>query len=146
MNRVLDPALTACPQCPGWQVPCDTDQQKQRLEEIHAHSKHGIPLPAQPVNGANWQEQAVDAVRQVAARGKNFTLYEALAEFGLADPPNARTALGRFAVLVHDQLICHPIGYAPSQRTGTKKSAAAVWSRDGRRCVEPRCRRRAGAS
>lgn len=146
MNRVLDPALTHCPECPGWQVPCDTETQKQRLEEIHGHGKHGKPMSPQPVAGGNWQEQAIDAVRQVAARGKDFTVYEALAEFGLQSPPDAQHKLGRFASLMHDMGIAHPVTGAPSKRPATKGSQAGVWNRNPARCTssELRCRAKAG--
>lgn len=148
MTLLLDPKLTHCLQCPGWQVPCETDTQKQRLEDLHAHSKHDLPLPPQSVAGVTWQEQAVDAVRQVAARGKDFRIFDALAEFGLQSPPNAKSANGRLAILIHDQGIAHPVSGAPSTRPGTKASQAAVWNRNPARCVstELRCRAKAGLS
>lgn len=146
MNRTLNPALTHCPQCPGWQVPCDNETQKERLEAVHAHAKHDVPLPVQAVTGATWQAQALDAIRQVAARGHDFRVYDALAEFGLQSPPNAKSVIGRLASLAHDQGICHPVSAAASTRPATKSSQAGVWNRNPARCTstELRCRAKAG--
>lgn len=146
--NVIDPVLTFCPHCPTWQVACDTEPQKQRLEALHAHSKHDTPLPPQTLTGVAWQTQAVDAIRQVAARGKTFRIFDALAEFGLQSPPNHKSAIGRLATLIHDQGIAHPVGAAPSTRGGTKRSQAGVWHRDPARCTssELRCRQKAGVA
>lgn len=147
-HTLLEPHLTACSRCPGWQIAYETAEQKQAAEDRHAHAKHGDPLPAQGVTGVNWQEQAVDAVRQVAARGQDFRIYDALAEFGLQSPPNHKSAVGRLATLVHDQGIAHPVGGAPSTRPATNASQAAVWNRNPSRCTssELRCRQKAGAA
>lgn len=147
MNHTLTPSLTSCPECPQWEIACNGDAEKAAVEARHAHAKHGVPLPPQAVTGANWQEQAVDAVRQVAGRGKDFTIFEALAEFGLQSPPDHRHRLGKFATLIHDMGIAHPVSAAPSQRDGTKKSQANVWHRNPARCAstEMRCRAKAGA-
>lgn len=145
MSLLISPHETACPRC-NWSIAVGTVEEKQRREAVHAHSSHGEPMPEQPVTGATWQEMAVDAVRQVAARGHDFTIFEALSEFGLASPPNARTALGRFASLIHDLQLAHVVGYAPSARKGTRRSAAAVWSRDVRRCRDEACKRKAGVA
>lgn len=146
MNTILEPHLTECVRCPNWQIACATEAEKQRREERHAHHKHGDPLPPQPVAAGDWQAQAVDAVTQVAARGQDFRIFDALAEFGLADPPDAQHRLGRFTTLIHDLGIAHKVSDAPSTRPGTNKSAAGVWNRDGRRCVDLRHRQKAGAA
>jgi hypothetical protein len=143
-NALLDPFIASC-HC-GWELAVETSTEKERREAVHAHAKHGTPLPAQPVAGNTWQERAADAVQQVAARGADFRIYDALAEFGLADPPNAKTSLGRFAALMHDLGHIHKVSFAPSNRGATKGSAAGVWNRDGRRCIDERCKRRAGVA
>lgn len=139
MNPTLNPVLSQCADCPWNQE----DPTGQKLAN-HRHLHHGEPLQAQAVEGKTWREKAGNAVQQVAARGVEFTMYAALAEFGLADPPNAKTAIGTFSSTVHDLGYCHPIGYDQSKRGGTKRSAVAVWHRDGRRCMDEKCRRRAG--
>lgn len=123
-----------------------TADQAETAKRRHEHARHNQPLPTRELVGSSWQEQAVAAVRQVAARGEDFTVFEALREFGIADPPNAKTALGRFGTLIHDQHIAHPCRYAPSVRAGTKRSAAAVWNRDQARCMEPKCRAKVAVS
>lgn len=128
----------------GWEWPIDGTEDRRKA--VHEHARHGVPLPAQPVTGANWQEQAVDAVHQVAARGQNFRIYDALAEFGLQSPPDAQHRLGRFTTLIHDLGIAHKVGDAPSTRPGTKASAAGVWNRDPARCVDLRCKVKAGVT
>lgn len=145
LERLLEPVLTHCDSCPGWEVACFTDAEKATKEAAHAHHKHGVPLPTRQLSGGTWQEQAMDAIRQVAAAGREFTVFEALREFGIADPPNAKTALGTFSMLIHDMHVAHPTRWDRSRRPGTKRSAAAVWHRDAARCVEPKCRARVGA-
>jgi len=143
-SALVDPVIAECSQCPWEQACTGAIEAAGRLAQ-HLHLRHGEPLPAQPVSGANWQEQAVDAVRQVAARGKNFRIFDALSEFGLQSPPDAQHRIGRFTTLVHDLGICHKVGDDQSTRPGTKKSAAGVWNRNPARCVYPRCRQKAGA-
>jgi hypothetical protein len=136
-SLLLNPKETTCSRCP-WSIAVETDAEKQRRESVHASSAHGIKAPVveRHLTGLSWQEAAVDAVRAVAARGGKFQLHEALTEFGIADPPDARTALGKFATLLHDLGIVHPCGFAPSTRPGTKKSALRVWSQSAAGCQE----------
>lgn len=142
-SEIMDPPVECSRRC-GWETPATSDADHKRA--AHEHLRHGVPLPPQEVTGVGWQEQAVDAVRQVAARGKSFRMYDALAEFGLQSPPDAQHRIGRFATLIHDLGIAHKIGDDQSTRPGTKKSAAGVWNRNPARCVEPRCRQRAGVA
>lgn len=145
MSLLLNPVIAECPHCP-WEQACAGGVEAAGKLAQHLHARHDEPLPPQEVTGANWQEQAVDAVRQVAARGRDFTIYEALAEFGLQSPPDAQHRLGRFTTLVHDMGICHKVRDDQSTRPGTKKSAAGVWNRNPAKCVYPRCRAKAGAA
>ena len=142
--EIMAPPVECSRKC-GWEWPADKTAERRRA--IHEHRQHGEPLPAQPVTGVTWQEQACDAVTQVAARGKDFRIFDALAEFGLQSPPNAKSVIGRLAVLIHDKGIAHPVGAAPSTRPATNASQAAVWNRNPARCIstELRCRAKAGA-
>lgn len=139
MNETPLPCTFRC----GWE---QTGPDAEAKRDRHEHLRHGQALPARELSGSGWQEQAVEAVRRVAARGRDFRIFDALAEFGLQSPPNHRAQIGRLSALVHDMGICHNIGGAPSTRPGTKRSQAAVWHRDPTRCTDVRCRTRAGAA
>lgn len=140
-----DPVIRYCSFCPAeWARP--TEAEAERAKAAHEHLRHDQPLPERELAGSDWQAQAAEAVRTVAARGVDFTIFGALREFGVGDPPNAKTALGTFGALIHDMHIAHPVGYQPSPRKGTKGSAAAVWNRDQARCVHLKCRAKVGAA
>lgn len=143
LAEIMDPPVTCSKRC-GWEWPATPDAESRRA--THEHLRHGEPLPVQELSGTTWQERAANAVQQVANRGANFFVFDALREFGVGDPPNAKTAMGRFSALIHDLGYAHPVGYEKSPRAGTKKSAAAVWNRDGRRCVDLKCKQRAGVA
>lgn len=141
----LNPAMAYCSFCiQEWARATQAEADKAKAD--HEHLRHNQPLPVTELAGSDWQTLAMDAVRKVAARGGDFTVFEALREFGIADPPNAKTALGRFSSLVHDLYVAHPCGYRQSSRGGTKKSAVAVWNRDQSRCVDATCRAKVGAA
>lgn len=126
---------------------CRTTQaEADRCKASHENLRHNQPLPVTELSGHDWQTTAIDAVRQVANRGADFTVHEALREFGIGDPPNAKTALGKFSTLIHDLGVAHPCGYQQSERAGTKRSAVAVWNRNGSRCVRANCKARGVAS
>ena len=145
MNHTLTPVIADCPHCP-WEQACNNGIEAAGKLAQHLHLRHDQPLPPQEVTGSTWQAQAVDAIRQVAARGQTFRIFDALEEFGLQAPPDAKHAIGRLAQLVHDQGIAHPVGAAPSTRPATKASQAAVWHRNPAKCIshELRCRAKAG--
>lgn len=142
MNQTLTPVIADCPHCP-WEQACNNGIEAAGKLAQHLHLRHDQPLPPQEVTGANWQEQSIDAVRQVAARGQEFRIYDALAEFGLQSPPDAQHRIGRFTTLVHDLGIAHKVRDEPSSRPGTKASAAGVWHRNPAKCMNPRCKARA---
>lgn len=146
MNYLLSPVIAECSFGCGWNQACSDFDEAATKQATHEHLRHGQVMPPRELAGSGWQEQAVDAVRTVAARGVDFTVFEALREFGVGDPPNAKTALGRFGTLIHDMHIAHPVSYRPSLRQGTKRSAAAVWNRDQARCTDPKCRAKVGAA
>lgn len=145
MSFLLDPVIRYCSFCQAEWARA-TEAEAERDKANHEALRHNQPMPTQELAGSDWQSQALDAVRKVAARGANFTVFAALREFGIADPPNAKTALGKFSTLMHDMGVAHPVGYGPSKRPGTKASAAAVWNRNGANCTSERCRIRAGAA
>lgn len=138
---VLSPVITYCSFC-NQEWACRTQPEADAAKVRHEHLRHGQPMPERQLVGSDWQAQAIDAVRTVAARGTDFIVHEALVEFGIGDPPNAKTALGKFATLMHDLGIAHPCGFRQSTRTATKRSALAVWNRDPTRCTSPRCQQR----
>lgn len=143
LAEIFDPPVECSRRC-GWETPATLDAPRKRA--VHEHRHHGEPMPVQELVGTTWQEQAAHAVQQVANRGADFLIHTALREFGVGDPPNAKTALGKFAALVHDLGYAHPVGYEKSERSGTKRSAVAVWNRDVRRCTDLKCRRRNGVA
>ena len=142
MSMLVNPVIASCGRCP-WEQARATKTEAEIAKQNHEHLRHGVPLPDRGLSGNGWQEQAVTALRQVAARGEEFRIYDALAEFGLANPPNHKTALGRLSSLLHDLHIAHPIRYEKSTRRGTKRSAAAVWHRDIRKCLDIKCQGKA---
>ena len=135
---VTDPVIAVCgySSC-QWEWPAATETERDHRKAQHEHLRHNRPLPLQELAGADWQSTAIDAVRKMAATGRDYTIHAALREHGVGDPPNAKTAMGRFSTLVHD------LGYQQSERKGTKKSSVAVWNRDPLRCVDAECRRAA---
>lgn len=145
MSWLLDPVIRYCAFCPA-EWACSTEGEAEKKKAQHEHLRHAQPLPQQEVTGADWQAQALDAVRQVAARGQDFRIFDALAEFGLQSPPDAQHRVGRFTALVHDLGVAHKVRSEPSTRPGTKSSDAGVWNRDPARCTRPNCRVRAGAA
>ena len=147
MNPLISPSIAYCSSAScQWEYAASTEAEAAKRKATHEHARHGKAMPEQEVTGADWQAQALDAVRQVAARGKNFRIFDALSEFGLQSPPDAQHRIGRFTTLVHDLGICHRVGDEPSTRPGTKASAAGVWHRDPARCRAHRCRSKAGAA
>jgi hypothetical protein len=140
---LIEPNFARCSVC-RWEQTYDTQAEADRRKAVHEES-HGIKAPVveRHLTGLSWQEAAVDAVRAVAARGERFQINEALREFGIADPPNARTALGKFATLIHDLGVCHPTGWAASSRDGTKKSGLRTWTQSASGCQE--CARKRSA-
>lgn len=143
LAEIMDPPVECSRKC-GWETPATLDADTKRA--THEHLRHGEPMPVKELVGSNWQEQAAHAVQQVANRGADFLIHSALLEYGVGDPPNAKTAMGRFSAIVHDLGYAHPVGYEKSERPGTRRSAVAVWNRDGRRCTDMKCRRRAGVA
>ena len=146
MSVYLDPTIATCSFGCSWEMACASIGEADERRARHEHLRHGQAMPPRQLAGSDWQTQAIDAVRTVAARGADFTIYDALREFGVSDPPNARTALGKFSTLVHDLHIAHPCGFTRSNRADTKKSAVAVWNRDQARCENVRCYSRVAAS
>lgn len=122
---------------------CQWDQRRpnqasaDRALATHLQRAHAInPLTGiQQMPAVEWHERAVDGAKILASRGEDFTLWQ-LHELGIPDPPNARYALGRFAQVIHDLGIAHPVGYQKSQRPGTKASSVRVWNADRSRCTE----------
>lgn len=98
-----------------------------------------IPPPADPTPGEEdtrripqlpdlvWREQAIHAVAQAARTGAEFTVYSALRDAGVADPPSHRTSLGAFTREVARLLDLELVRFDKSARPGTKSSAVAVW-------------------
>lgn len=138
----VKPKPAICSFCP-WEQMYPTEDKAETAKRRHEHLRHNQPLPTQEITGADWQAQAVEAVRQVAARGQDFRIFDALKEFGLQSPPDQQHRIGRFATLVHDMGIAHKVGSAPSTRDRTNKSDAGVWNRNPARCTSPRCKARA---
>lgn len=142
---ILNPVISYCAFCPAeWAR--DTQEQAAKIKAQHEHLRHGQALPEQEITGSDWQTQAIAAVRQVAARGQDFRIYDALAEFGLQSPPNHKAQIGRLTSLAHDMGICHRVGADASTRPTTNASQAGVWNRNPARCTAQRCRTRAGAA
>lgn len=143
LSEIMADPIECSRKC-GWETPATLDADRKR--QVHEHARHGEPMPVQEMSGTTWQERAASAVQQVANRGADFFVFAALREFGVGDPPNAKTAMGRFSSLIHDLGYAHPVGYDKSQRSGTKRSAVAVWNRDVRRCTDVKCRQRNGVA
>ena len=144
LSEIMSDPIECSRKC-GWEWPATPDAEHRRA--VHEHAQHDAPMPVQALTGGPWQTQALEALRTVAARGKDFRVFDALEEFGLQSPPNAKSVIGRLAALMHDQGIAHPVSAAASTRPGTKGSQAGVWNRNPARCTstELRCRAKAGA-
>lgn len=141
----LSPEMAYCGFCP-WEQAFATEQEAQRAKANHEHLRHNQPLPVQQITGRDWQAQAIDAIRQVAARGQDFRIFDALSEFGLQSPPNHKSQNGRLATLVHDLGIAHRVSADASTRPETNASQAGVWNRNPARCLKANCRVKAGAA
>lgn len=69
-----------------------------------------------------WRTAAIHAIQ---ARTGTWQMWEILTVVG--DPPDHQHTAGKFARELEAIGVAHVVGYAPSNRPGTKRSAVAVW-------------------
>lgn len=148
----LNPPLASCEDCPDWQVTCDDDAHKARVEYRHDLRVHPsrppreIPLTeptTRPVSAvvasAGWWQQAIDAIADQSA-GTKFTIYEVCEH--LPEPPNANGWQNLARDAEHIGLI-RKIGGTESKRPGTKGSMTGLWQRTAHNPDRNRARRTA---
>lgn len=52
---LIDPPIATCELCPGWEVPCASDAERERREALHNEAKH-----AELVTEDTWQRMVDD--------------------------------------------------------------------------------------
>lgn len=114
----LDRHLTRCPNAPA-------------IEQAAADPVHE-PDPLPQIAGVTWRSQALDALAQIAATGRVFTVFE-VANYGVGEPPGGHHEWGRLARDAHHMGLIEHVGFTESKRPGTKASAVKTWRGTGRR-------------
>ncbi|MEU6034014.1 hypothetical protein ABZ801_01250 [Actinomadura sp. NPDC047616] len=119
MTRTIPPTL------PLFEVD-DPSKARQRAAQQIRPSNPGL---AEAVEAADpdWWDQAVAAVRKLAATGAPFQAYDLVTRCGLPEPSNPAKQWGAlFAALSREGLII-PTGYGHSRRPTARSSAARIW-------------------
>jgi hypothetical protein len=135
--------LTRCRHTPpcDWQIDVPA-QAVDRREAVHMQVRHGAgPLDTViQLDPVKWRTQAIEAIRQLVARGTDFALFE-VHDFGVGDPPDPQHQWGLLSRDIHRLGIAHPVDFMRSTRPGTKQSSVRKWSGDASRCEDERHRK-----
>lgn len=74
-----------------------------------------------------WRACAMQAVEAEAASGRVFQSYDLVLRYGLAEPPSGPNAWGSLFGAAAKAGLIQAVGYAPSARPTTAKSAVRTW-------------------
>lgn len=140
--------IASCYLCP-WEIDILGGQESaDRARDRHVVLRHGqttpettsgvAPAPSTR-DSADWRTQALDAIAQLAATGREFTVYE-VAELGVPEPPNPQTDWGLLTRDARHLGLIDPVKNedgspkaVESKRPATKGSLVKVWRGSGRR-------------
>lgn len=125
-----------------WEVEFPTVPAARRAEEAHTARKHPEFSPApgwRPGSGGSGAEQAVwetvalDAVRALAATGREFVIFD-VHEFGVGEPPDISHDWGRLTAKARQMGLIEKVLYddgtakaVESKRPETRGSLVKVW-------------------
>lgn len=74
-----------------------------------------------------WRSCAMQAVEAEAATGRVFQSYDLVLRYGLPEPPSGPNAWGSLLGSAAKAGLIVAVGYAPSSRPTTAKSAVRTW-------------------
>ena len=74
-----------------------------------------------------WRSCAMTALTTEAKTGRVFQSYDLVLRYGIPEPPSGPNAWGSLLGSAAKAGLIEPVGYAPSSRPTTAKSAVRTW-------------------